>query len=447
LIKKTFKGVLIIKKIEKDRKMKILLLSPHTKKKKSYLNKLTYPSLTLQQIAGITPKKHEVEIIDERYETIDFRKNYDLVGITSLTYNSFRAYEISRKFREKNIPVVIGGYHASLMPDEVKEHADAIVVGEGELTWPKLLKDLEKGDLKKIYKTERLVKPEEIPPARHDIGNYTFMEGIQVSRGCPTGCEFCAMNRVEGRIFRARPVEDVIDEMKKIKSKSIFFADASLTINPKYTKKLFRKLSNLNKKFYAFGNINVVAKDDEFLELAKKAGVVRWYLGIESISQESIDSAGKGTNKVEDYEKAIQKIKKHDMKVTGFFVFGLDYDTTDIFDETLKAMYDWGLDSATFSILTPYPGTPLFDRFEKEGRIISYDWSRYEEGKVNFIPKEMTADELYEGIRRIAGDFYSVKNCFNRSIKNNGFNVIDVLTSFFSGLSNRYFYKHEKLNI
>jgi len=427
--------------------MKILLISPHPNAKKSFLNKLTYPSLTLQQIAGLTPKEHEVEIIDERYEEIDFDKKYDLVGITSLTYNSYRAYEIADKFREKKIPVVIGGYHATLLPDEVKKHADAIVIGEAELTWPHLLKDLEKGKLKKTYKPDRVVKPEEIPPARHDIGNYTYMKAIQVSRGCPTGCEFCAMNRVEGRIFRARPVEDVINEMKNIDAKHIFFADASLTINPKYTKKLFKEMAKLNKKFHAFGNINVIAKDDEYLKLAKEAGVDRWYLGIESISQESINSAHKGTNKVENYDKAISKIKEHGMKVTGFFVFGLDGDTPEIFDKTLKAMYEWGLDGATFSILTPYPGTPLFDRLEKEGRITNYDWSRYEEGKVNFIPKKMTSDELYDGIRKIASDYYSVGSCFKRSIKNNKFNIKDVIIEFFAGISARYFYKHEKLDI
>ncbi|MEA2056035.1 MAG: cobalamin-dependent protein, partial [Candidatus Thermoplasmatota archaeon] len=207
--------------------MKILLLMPHPPSKRSFLSKFQYPSLTLQQIAGITPREHDVEIVDERYERINFNKKYDLVGISCLTYNSLRGYEVSEIFRKQGIPVVFGGYHASLLPEETKQHADSVVIGEAELTWPQLLKDVKNGNLKPFYKNKRVVKAEEIPPARHDIGVYTpFAEAIQASRGCPVGCEFCAMNVVEGRTFRGRPIDAVIEEMKGIKAKRIFFADA-----------------------------------------------------------------------------------------------------------------------------------------------------------------------------------------------------------------------------
>jgi radical SAM superfamily enzyme YgiQ (UPF0313 family) len=419
---------------------------PHPNSKRSLFSKISYPSLTLQQIAGITPRGHDVKIIDERYEKINFGKHYDLVGISCLTYNSLRGYEISRIFRKKGIPVVFGGYHASLLPEEAKQHADSIVIGEAELTWPQLLKDLENGKLKPFYKGDRVVKAEEIPPARHDIGNYTYWEAIQVSRGCPTGCEFCAMNVVEGKIFRGRPVDQVIDEMKQIKSKRIFFADASLTINPKFSKELFKAMAPLNKISHCFGNINVLARDDEFLKLSQEAGVQKWYLGIESISQENINQVGKGTNKVENYAKAIKKIKDHNMEVTGFFIFGLDFDTVDSFDATLNAIFDWGLDEASFSILTPYPGTRLFTRFDKEGRITNYDWSQYEEGKVNFTPKKMTQEELYDGIRRTAMDFYSVKNNMKRAFAVRPLNPVTIAITFVANISLRSFYKREKFN-
>jgi len=427
--------------------MKILLITPHPNPKKSFFNKFSYPCLTLQQIAAITPKEHSVEILDERYGSIDFNKKYDLVGISCLTYNSLRGYEIANEFRKRGIPVVLGGYHPTLLPDEAKQHADSIVIGEAELTWPQVIKDVENGTLKSFYKADKPVDPEKIPAARHDMGVYTFMEAVQASRGCPTGCDFCAMNKIEGRIFRARPVKNIIEEMKAIKTKTIFFTDASLTINPKYTKSLFKEMAKLNKKFHCFGNINVLSRDDEFLKLAKEAGVDRWYVGIESISQESIDDIGKGTNKVENYGKAIEKIKEHGMNVTGFFVFGLDHDGHDIFERTLKAMYEWGLDSVSFSILTPYPGTKLFERFEKEGRITSYDWSRYAEGNVNFKPKMMSEGELQSGIRGIAADFYSAKNSLKRSIILNNFNPIKASISFMGNLILRSFYKHEKLSI
>jgi len=427
--------------------MKILLIMPHTNAKRNFISKFSYPSLTLQQIVAITPRKHVIEIVDERYEKVNFNNSYDVVGISCLTYNSLRGYEIADEFRKRGIPVVFGGYHASLLPEESKKHADSVVIGEAELTWPQLLKDLENGSLKPFYKADKLVEPESIPAARHDVGSYTFMEAIQASRGCPTGCEFCAMQKVEGPRFRGRPVKNIIDEMKTIKAKTLFFADASLTINPKYTKSLFREMKGLNKKFHCFGNINVLSRDDELLQLANEAGVERWYIGIESVSQENINAAGKGTNKVEEYDKAIRKIKDHGMKVTGFFMFGFDNDTTDIFDRTLKAMYKWGLDEASFSIVTPYPGTRLFERLEKEGRITSYDWSRYEEGNVNFKPVKMTQEELLQGIRRIAGDFYSIKSSLIRSFNANSLNPIESFITFGRNIGFRLFYKREKLNI
>jgi len=428
--------------------MKILLIMPHPSKRRSFFSRFNYPSLTLQQVATVTPLEHDVKIVDERYESINFDKKYDLVGISCLTYNSIRGYEIAAIYRRQNVPVVFGGYHASLIPDEVKQHADSVVIGEAELTWPQLLRDFEKGELKPFYRAERLVKPEEIPPARHDIGIYTpFTEAIQASRGCPTGCEFCAMNIVEGRVFRGRPVDIVVEEMKAIKAKKIFFADASLTINPKYSKQLFKSIKEVNKNFDCFGNINTIARDDEFLQLAREAGVVKWYLGIESISQANIDQAGKGTNQVDNYAKAIQKIKDHGMLVAGFFIFGLDHDTTDTFDRTLQAIFDWGLDEASFSIITPYPGTRLFERLESEGRIISHDWSRYEEGKINIKPKLMSEKELLDGTRRISFEFFSVKNCIKRSFVSNNLNPVNITMRMLTNLSVRSFYKNEKFNI
>ena len=427
--------------------MKILLIMPHPNPKRSIFSKFQYPSLTLQQIAGITPKEHNVRIIDERYENIDFSSNYDLVGISCLTYNSLRGYEISQIFRKKGIKVIFGGYHASLLPEEVKKHCDSIVIGEAEFTWPQLLKDFEKGKLKPIYISNKVVNADEIPSARHDIGVYTpFFEAIQATRGCPTGCEFCAMNIVEGKIFRARPINNVISEMRTIRARRIFFSDASLTVNPKYSKELFKEMANLNKKFDCFGNINVISRDDEFLKLSRDAGVIKWYLGIESISQENINQAGKGTNKVENYARAIRKIKDYGMNVTGFFIFGLDHDTPEIFHRTLKAMYDWDLDEASFSIVTPYPGTRLFNRLEKEKRITNYDWSRYTEGNLNLKLNKMSKEELIEGIKNIAFDFYSIKSIYRRSFLSKDINPINSFTKLLSNMSIRSFYHREKFN-
>jgi len=430
--------------------MDILLVMPHPNPRRTILDRFSYPALTLQQIAGITPPDHSVDIIDERYRDITFDEKYDLVGVSCLTYNSLRGYEVADEFRKKGIPVVFGGYHASILPNEVKQHADSVVIGEAEFTWPQLLKDLEKRELKPFYRADKLVEPEQIPPARHDIGVYTYMESIQASRGCPTGCEFCAMQKVEGPRFRGRPVNNVIDEMKTIKSKTIFFADASLTINPNYTKSLLREMAHLNKKFHCFGNVNVLSRDDEFLKLASEAGVERWYVGIESITQENINLSGKGTNKVENYITAIEKIKDHGMAVTGFFMFGFDNDTIDAFNKTLKFMLDLDLDGITFSIVTPYPGTRLAERLENEGRITSRDWSRYTEGYVNFKPKQMTEKELFDGIRKVMSEYFSYRNIAKRGFSgltaNNNINLNHFIESVIGDLFNRRFYLQDKLS-
>jgi radical SAM superfamily enzyme YgiQ (UPF0313 family) len=426
--------------------MKILLVSPQPAGHRGFFSRLTYPSLTLQQVAACTPREHEVSIVDERFEDIDFGRQYDVVGISCLTYNSIRGYEIAARFRKQGAVVVFGGYHASLLPDEVKQHADAVVIGEAELTWPEVLKDVVSKCLKPFYRAPRLVEPAEIPAARHDIGVYhPFTEAMQVSRGCPTGCEFCAMQVVEGTRFRGRPVDHLIAEMESIKAKSIFFADASLTINPPYSKKLFAEMRHVGKSIECFGNMNVLARDDELLKAACEAGVSMWYVGVESITQENITQAGKSTNKVEDYGKAIKKIKDHGMMVTGFFMFGFDHDTPGSFQKTLDAIHEWGLDEISLSIVTPYPGTRLFDRLDREGRILTRDWSRYDEGKLNFKLENMSEKEFRAGMRMMAEDYFSYTNIFDRAIHDNGIHVSRLMRRFFGSVMLRSFYLNDKL--
>jgi radical SAM superfamily enzyme YgiQ (UPF0313 family) len=397
--------------------MRILLIEPHLGVKRNWLYRLIYyRSLALEQIAAITPEIHSVEIVEEKFRNINFEEEYDLVGISCLTCNVLRGYEIADEFRRRGVTVVLGGYHPTALPEEAKMHADSVVIGEAELTWPQLLIDFENKKLKPFYIPDKFVDPKMIPPAKRTEYGNPFTVSIQATRGCPNQCKFCAMQKTEGTRYRPRPISNVIEEIKSIKCKNLFFVDSSMTISPEYSKSLFKEMIGLNKKFECFGNINVLARDEELLRLASEAGCIRWLVGIESISQETIDTMSKHTNKVEKYGTAIKNIKNYGMMVTGLFMFGFDNDTSDVFNQTLQAMYRWDLDSATFSILTPYPGTPLTEQLIREGRITSYDWSKYTEGNVNFKPKNITEEELLQGIRKAAKEYYSFSNAMRRCL-------------------------------
>jgi len=419
--------------------MKILFIEARIPGKPAYDRRLStrlniYPSLTLAQLAGITPGKHEVEAIFERYQNIDFEWDGDLVGISCLTPLAPRAYEIADRFRKKGTKVVLGGWHPSALPMEAKQHADAVVIGEAEIIWPKLLNDLEKNELKPFYKNETPVDLSCIKSADREINQgISFVTGIQASRGCPMGCEFCGVtNSPDGRIFRKRPIEDVIEEIKSIRQKHLYFYDPSMTINPDYAKQLFKAMQDLNKKFVCFGNVDVLGGDDELLKLASEAGCENWFVGFESISQETINKLGKKSNKVENYASSIKKIHEYGMAVIGAFIFGFDTDTKDVFDNTAGMIYDLSIDIAELTILTPYPGTPLFDRLDKEGRILTKDWSKYtEKENVVFMPKNMKPEDLLDGTLRVKKKVNSLSGISTRLLNNKNFSFHNIFGNMF----------------
>jgi len=257
------------------------------------------------------------------------------------------------------------------------------------------------------------------------------MAAIQASRGCPMGCEFCSVtSNPEGCVFRTRSIDLVVEEIKKIKNKTLYFYDPSLTVNTDFTKKLFKEIKGLNKKFVCFGNANILAKDDELLGLAKDAGCQNWYVGFESVSQKTIDYLGKKSNKVQEYNKLIEKIHNHGMSVTGSFIFGFDTDTKNVFNDTIEAVYDLAIDVPEFTILTPYPGTPLFKRLDEEGRILTKDWTKYTEtGNVVFQPKNMSPRELLEGCEEVIHEVFSFSNIIGRTTKNRKFLFRNILSN------------------
>jgi radical SAM superfamily enzyme YgiQ (UPF0313 family) len=365
------------------------------------------PYLSLSQVAACTPPGHSVRIIDENYTPIDFEGPWDLVGITSLTMLSKRAYEIADEFRRRGVPVVMGGYHPTAMPEEAKEHADAVVISEAEEVWADVVRDAEQRAVKPFYHGSH-VAMEKVPFPRRELMEFQpLTQGIQTARGCPNACEFCSTTVFLGRALRRRPIDDVVRELRDIPNKIIIFRDASLTLNAKYSMELFRAIRPLRKKWIANGNINLLGKNETFLRAAKKSGAISWFVGFESINPDSLREAHKVSNKAEDYERAIRVVRKFGMGIVGGFIFGFDNDTPDIFDTTIDAVLGWDIDAAEFNILTPYPGTPLYDRLDREDRILSKDWTRYTQAHVVYRPKNMTPRELFLGTRRVLRQFYS----------------------------------------
>ena len=372
------------------------------------------PSLSLPQVAACTPEGHEIRILNENFERIDFNEHWDLVGITCLTMTAHRAYEIADEFRKRGVKVVLGGYHPTALPEEAKQHADAVIIGEDEEVWKDVLNDAENGELKPFYYGMH-ANPEHIPVPRRDLVRYKPMtEGIQTTRGCPNACEFCATSVFLGRKLRSRPIPAVVEEMKSIPNKVLIFRDPSLTINPKYSMKLFRAIKPLKKKWIANGDINLLGRDEKFLKEAREAGCIAWFVGFESINPASLKEAHKISNKADEYDMAIRVVRKHGMGVIGGFIFGFDADTPEIFDSTLEAVLSWEIDAAEFNILTPYPGTPLYDRLNKEGRILTKDWSKYTQAHVVYEPKNMSPEELLEGTKEVIRKFYSMNETIKR---------------------------------
>ena len=232
------------------------------------------------------------------------------------------------------------------------------------------------------------------------------------------GCKYCSItNSAFGNLFRSRPIEDVINEMRSIPHKILYFCDPSLTLNPEYTKELFKEMKKLNKKFYCNGNSSILSRDDELLKLSKDAGCVEWAIGFESICQESLDSIGKNSNILGDFESTVKKIHNHGIGVMGNFMFGLDGDHPDIFEKTVEAIRKWDLDLASFNIFTPLPGTPIFDTLEKENRILTKDWSKYDLKHVVFQPKHMSPQELMDGTAMAYKDYFSTYSTVKRALR------------------------------
>ncbi|MEI8347852.1 MAG: radical SAM protein [Pseudomonadota bacterium] len=377
---------------------------------------LNFQQITMPYLASYVPSHWQVTHVDEEAEKINFESAFDLVGVTFHTPSAKHAYDIAHRFRDKGIPVVMGGPHVTLVPDEAQNHADAIFIGQAEETWPRFLNEFELGKHQKVYVGNEQQFLSNIPMARKDLFHrHDYTGGVLfATRGCPNKCEFCSLTVMYGNGLRCRPISEVALEYASFKGKIIIFWDDNLSADLEYAKELFKAISPYQKWWSSQASVNC-GHDDEFLSLAAKSGCKQLFLGLESVSQESLNRSGKKDNRVSEYRSIIQNIHSYGIAVQAGIVFGFDHDTVKVFRDTLDFLEDTGVQNATFNILTPYPGTPLFKRLLTEGRILSYDWDKYNARQdVVFSPRNMSPEELLAGFRMANDRFYSVRSMARR---------------------------------
>lgn len=381
---------------------------------------IQFSRLTLATVAALFPRDADIRIINDSIDVIDFEEKVDLVGITTITSTAPRAYEIADRFREKGVPVILGGIHPTALPQEAALHADAVVIGEAEGVMQELINDFKMGKLKKFYHSTNRPSLVNLPLPRKDlfIGSkfYREMDMIQTTRGCPFNCDFCSVSDFFGQTYRTRPIPDVIEEIKQLKKRRIiFFVDDNIAGIPSYAKKLFKALIPLKIRWFGQSSI-IIAKDKELLRLAAKSGCLALFIGFESLSKANLKQVGKTVNLAQDYSIAIKRIHDSGIGIIGAFIFGFDSDDENVFKRTVDFIEKNQLELTSFSILTPLPGTRLYKRMEEEGRIIERDWTKYTCGEVVFRPKRLTVDQLQNGYYWTRRQISSYRSIFRRTL-------------------------------
>lgn len=396
--------------------MKILLVSPTVDNEKRTNKELMMPQLALYILEGLTPPGNEVKIIEEEAVHIDLEQECNLVGISCMTANSPRAYELCHEFKKRGKTVILGGVHPTILPDEALQHADCVVVGEAEGVWETLLKDFQNNNLKRIYH-------DPIP----DLGKYVPKDfskiikkrlfnliPIMTTRGCPYNCDFCCVTNLFGKRVRHVPIENVIRDIQESGAKNFIFLDDNIIGDPKYAKALFKAIKPLKVKWVGQASVSLLVRDNELMQLAAESGCRKLFFGIESVSEEQLQSMRKTFKEIEHLESALKKIKKMGILIHASMIFGFDSDTKEIFNETVRFLIKNKVSTVSFNILTPYPGTKIYEDLKKENRLTTTDWRYYDHNTVVFKPTNMTPYELQTGKTDARKKFYSISSVLKR---------------------------------
>lgn len=374
-------------------------------------------STALPLIAALTPDNYKIKIIDDSIQKIPKEKP-DIVGLTTFTTAKKRCYEIADYYRSLNIPVIIGGAHASFATKEVLEHADSAIIGEAELVWKECLSDFEKGDLKKIYKAEKLCDFKNSPIPRWDLTEYKKINiiGVQASRGCPFNCEFCLVEKMFGKKHRVRDVDDVIEEIKSLPTKRIFFVDDNLTFNKKFIRELIKKIKPLNVSWACQASIEI-GDDKDLLEEMSESGCLSILIGFESLNPESIKETHKHQNKVKDYVKKVKNIHDAGIYVTASFAIGFDSDKLDMYDRIYDFTTKNNLIFSNIFFLLPAPGTDLTKRMMESNRLINIDPDFFNANFPGMKYKNFGSLEMYDKYYETLNKIFSIKTMGEKAIR------------------------------
>ncbi len=368
-------------------------------------------------VAAVTPRDEwDCVLTDGNVEPVDCDRPCDLAAISIMTVYAHRGYEIADRLRARGVPVVIGGVHATFLPSEALQHADAVVVGEAELVWPRVLADARAGRLRGVYAADRWHDMRGMPPLPWTLlrrDRYLVTSFVQTSRGCPHRCDFCCEKGMNGVRTRMRPVPEVATEVAALPDRDIGIYDADVFARPERALRLMDAVAPLGKRWHGAVSSRV-AESDALLAAARRSGCFMLDVGFESLSERNLRSVHKGFNRPERYRALIEKIHSHGVMVLALCMFGFDEDDESVFESTARFFLDAGADAAAFSVLTPYPGTALCHRLHGEGRITSYDWSRYDQSDVVFEPRRMSQETLRAGFGHAYDVFYSRSSILRR---------------------------------
>jgi radical SAM superfamily enzyme YgiQ (UPF0313 family) len=404
--------------------MRLTLVHPCVGRRRGapYIRTWQMEPLAPATLAGLTPRDRDTRIrfYDDRSEPIPFDEPTDLVAMSVETYTAKRAYQIASEYRRRGVPVVMGGFHPTLVPDEAAEYAEAIVVGEAETLWPRVVDDFRNGRLQRVYRQAHRPSLSGLRPDRSIFSGKRYLPVglVEAGRGCHFRCEFCAVQAYFANTQTRRPVDDILDEIRRVKKPLIFFVDDNITSNMDQAKAFFRALIPLKIRWVSQASINA-AHDEEFLRLVKASGCQGLLIGFETLNPDNLRRMRKSFNTMcGGYERALANIKRHDIPLYVTFILGYDEDNGDTIEETLAFADRHRFYIVAFNHLTPFPGTPLYERLQREGRLLYDRWwldPEYHYGMVPFVPRGMTADQVKDRCIEARQRFYSLSSILRRS--------------------------------